>query len=437
MEWYFVILMFFLMLMALIFFGFPIAFAFLTINTLVAIIFIGFSSGINTLVNSSFEALAKFTLTPVPLFILMGEILFHSGLVMKLLDAFSKFLGKIPARLSLLSIGTGTLLSAMSGSAVADAAMLGSTLAPEMQKRGYHLRMIVGPIVAAGTLALIIPPSTVAILLASTARINVGHVLIAGILPGILIAIVLAVYYMVMGYVKPELAPIYEVEKPKWSERFKALFMYVLPIASLIFFVLGLIFSGVVTPTESASTGVLGALILAIVYRKLSLKVLKNALVGTVKVSGMIMLIIAASAGFSQILSYTGATRGLVEFVVGTDVAPIITVIIMLLIVLMMGTFIEPISIMMITIPLYYPVITALEYDPIWFAIMMLICLGLGNITPPFGLLLFVMKGALPSNVPVKRIYTAVIPVVLLEMAVVALILFIPEITTWLPYLSD
>lgn len=436
MEWYYVILLFFVLLMIGIFMGLPISFSFFAVNIIVVIIFIGLDSGLKTLINSAFESVSKFSLTPIPLFVLMGEVLFFSGLVNKLLDGISKLVGKMPARLSILSIGTGTILSAMSGSAVADAAMLGSTLAPEMQKRGYHLRMIVGPITAAGILAVIVPPSTLAILLASTARISVGDVLMAGIIPGLLISVALLIYYITLGYLRPNLAPNYEVEKFSAKEKLKSLLTDVIPVASLIFFVLGLILLGVVTPTESAATGALGAILIAMGYRKFNMKMIYNALAGTVKVSGMILLIIAASAGFSQVLSYTGATRQLVSFVISWDVAPMLTILIMLLIILILGMFIEPISIMMITVPLFYPIIDAMQFDPIWFSILMLICLALGNITPPFGLLLFVMKGVLSKDVKIVNIYQSVVAVVILNFVVVALLIIFPDLVTWLPYIN-
>ncbi|WHZ00871.1 TRAP transporter large permease subunit [Neobacillus sp. YX16] len=436
MEWYYVILLFFFLLLLFIFSGFPVAFAFFSVNIIVTTIFVGFNSGINTLVGSTFDALSKFSLTPVPLFVLMGELLFHSGIVMTLLDAFSKLIGKVPGRLSILAIGTGTILSTMSGSAVSDSAMLGSTLAPEMRRRGYHLAMIVGPIVAAGTLGPIIPPSTLGVLLGSTARVPVGDLLIAGVVPGIVIAVILVIYYITISCINPALAPNYDYGKSDWKEKSNALFVYIIPMSSLIFMVLGLIMFGLVTPTESAATGVLGSIILMFVYRRFSFKVLIKSLLGTVRVTSMILLIIAGSAGFSQLLSYTGATRELVDIAMTVDTAPIVIIILMLIIVLILGMFIEPISIMMITIPLYIPVVTALEFDLIWFCTLMLICLGLGNVTPPFGLLLFVMKGVLPGDVKTTDIYKAVISIVVIEVIAVICIMIFPEIATWLPSLS-
>lgn len=433
MDWYIIITLFFLLLMITIFLGFPVFFAFLTVNMTVGIIFIGLNSGVPTLVHSSFDQLSALSLTPVPLFIFMGTILFHSGLVMRLVDSISVLLGKLPARLSLLSVGAGTLLSAMSGSAVADAAMLSSTLAPEMQKRGYHLKMIVGPILIGGTLAVIIPPSTLAILLASTARISVGDILIAGIIPGILIALITVVYYVAMGYIYPDLAPMGDYHKTSTKEKLQAIFLNIIPISSLIILVLGLIFSGNVTPTESAAVGVVGALLLSVIYKSFTFEVIKTACIETIKVGSMILAIIATSAGFSQILSYTGATRGLIDFIISWNVAPIFAIIVMLIIIVILGTFIEPISIMMLTVPLYFPIINELNVDPIWFGILMLICLALGNITPPFGLLLFVVKGALPSRTSIKDIYVSVISIVVIILVSIVIIMIIPSLVTWLP----
>ncbi|WP_134702968.1 TRAP transporter large permease subunit [Ammoniphilus sp. YIM 78166] len=435
-EWWIVLILFFVSLITLIFCGMPVAFSFLSVNLMIASIVIGFDSGIKTLVFSAYQSISSFSLTPIPLFVLMGELLFHSGLVMKVLDVLSKLMGRIPSRLSILTIVTGTMFSALSGSATANSAMLGSALAPEMRQRGYHLNMIVGPILGAGALAAIIPPSGNAILMGSIGRISIGDLLIACVIPGLIISILLIAYFLIIGKMNPSLAPAYEMEESDRNDRLRSFFMYVFPLLLLIVGVLGMIFSGFTTPTEAAAIGALGSLMLPICYGRLNRTVLKKSAIGTVKVSGMILLILAASAGFSQLLAFTGATRGLVEFTMSMETPPILTIIVMLLIVLILGTFIDPISIMMITIPLYLPIVTALEFDLVWFGVLMLICLDLGNITPPFGLLLFVIKGVLPEKVSMKEIYKGVIAVLVLNLVAVILILVFPEIVLWLPSIS-
>lgn len=436
MEWVIVIVFFLSVLIGLVIFGVPVAFAFFFTNVVTSIYYIGLDAGMANLIHSSYRSLATFTLTPIPFFVFMGQILFHSGLVMRVLDAFSTVLGKIQARLSVLALGTGTLLSAMSGSAVADTATLGSTLAPEMRRRGYHLKMIVGPIVAAGSFALIIPPSTTAILLGSYARISVGDLLVGGIIPGLLLSVVTIFYYIGLGYMKPELAPIYDTHQYSTMDKIKAIMFNAVPVSMLIVVVLGFIFSGIVTTTESAAVGAMGAIVLAVLYRRISIDVLLKSFLGTLKVTSMILLIIAAAAGFSQLLAFTGASRGLVNSILSLEIAPIVTIILMIIIVLILGTFIDPISIMMITIPLYMPIVIALEFDVVWFGILMLISMGLGNITPPFGLLLFVIKGVLPDHVKISEIYRSIISVVIIQVIVIVVLIIFPIIVTFLPYLG-
>lgn len=436
MEWYILLLIFFALLLVFVLSGIPIAFSFMFVNIILAVGLIGWHSGVTNLVNSSFRAMSSFSLTPIPLFILMGEVLFRSGLVVKILDVVSKLLGKLPSRLSVLSNVTGTMFAALSGSAVANAAMLGSALTPEMLKRGYHIRMIIGPILAAGSLAIIIPPSTVTILLGSVGQISVGDLLIAGIVPGLLIAGVFTVYYIILGIVKPELAPRYEVDDTSLIEKVKLTLIYVVPACGLILVVLGLIFFGIATPTESAALGALGSLILPIFYKRLTIEVIKSSIIGTLKVSCMVLLIMAASSGFSQLLAFSGTTRALVSFVTELDIPSMVTIILMLVVILLLGTFIEPMSIIMITIPLFVPVVDAMGYDLVWFGIVALICLSVGNVTPPFGMLLFTIKGVIPSTVTIKQVYKSVINVIVIQLVCVVILIIFPEIVTWLPSLG-
>ncbi|PYZ93343.1 C4-dicarboxylate ABC transporter permease [Salipaludibacillus keqinensis] len=435
MEWYTIILLFFVLLIFFVLIGVPIAFAFITVNIILSTIFIGFSSGAMNLVNSAFSSMTSFSITPIPLFILMGEVLFHSGLVLKMLDVISKLLGKLPSRLSILANITGTMFAALSGSAVANAAMLGSALTPEMLRRGYHIKMIIGPILAAGSLAIIIPPSTVTILLGSVGQISVGDLLIAGILPGLMITVMFLIYYIFLGVKNPSLAPRYEIDNSTWKERIRLLIQYVLPAVLLIGTVLGLIFFGIATPTESAAIGALGSIILPMFYGRFNKKMIQNSVLGTLKISSMILLILAASAGFSQLLAFSGATRGLISVVLALDIPSIVTIIFMLLVILLLGTFIEPMSIVMITIPLFVPVVAVLGYDLVWFGIIALICLSIGNVTPPFGMLLFTIKGVIPSSVTLKEVYKSVINVVVIQMIAVIILILFPEIVTWLPSL--
>ncbi len=371
--------------------GFPIAFSFFAINMLGAYVIMGGVNGVNLSVQQISSSLVTFSIAPVPLFLLMGELLLHSGLARNTLNVIDKWIGKLPGRLSLSVITGGTLFSTLSGSTIANTAMLGEIMVPEMKARGYKNPMILGPIVGVGGLAMLIPPSSLAIVYASLAQISVGKVLIAGALPGLLLAVLYSVYVVGRCFISPEIAPIYDIGFISWSEKISDFLKYVLPLCLIFTLVLGAIFLGVATPTEAAAIGVVGTLVLTIVYGKFNLVLLKKALTGTLHVTVMVFMIIAASKTYSAILAYSGATSQIVGLVTDVSMNRYLVLFCMMAILMLLGTFMEQVSMMMITIPIYMPVVTALGFDPVWFAILMLLNLEMAMSTPPFGILLFVM----------------------------------------------
>ncbi|PLS18596.1 C4-dicarboxylate ABC transporter permease [Bacillus sp. M6-12] len=433
MVWWGFLLVFLGLLLFFMFIGMPVVFSFLVVNILAVAYIVSFEAGLNNMILSMYDSLAKFTLTPIPFFVLMGEILFHSGLVLKTLDILSKWFGRIPGRLSILSIAGGTLFATMSGSNIANTSMLGSVLVPDMRKRGYHVSMTVGPILASGSLAMIIPPSAMAVLLGAMGQIPVDDLLIAGIIPGIVMAISFIIYIIYKCWRNPELAPVYDIEEVSFKEKVQSFFKYVFPMSVIIFMVLGFIFFGIATPTESAAIGALGAIIVTAAYRALNKEVIWKSLQGTLKITGMIFIIIASSAVFSQLLAYTGAGRELITLLTGLDIEPIWIVIIMMLIVIIMGCFLDQVSIMMVTLPLFMPMIAVFQLDPVWFGLLMLIALDLGHLTPPLGLLLYVMKGVSPKDITMSDIIKSAVPFIALEVVVLTLIMMLPKIATWLP----
>lgn len=433
MEWWAYILAFIGVLIFLLVLGMPVAFSFLTANFILVGMVFGVDAGVNQLVRSMYDAVVKFSLTPIPLFIILGEVLYHSGLIVRTLDAVSKFLGRLPGRLSVLAVASGTLFAALSGSTIANTSMLGSLLVPEMRKRGYATVMSTGPILASGTLAMLIPPSAVAVLLGSIGNISIGDLLIAGIVPGLLLAVMFTIYIIAACAINPSLAPAYDVQRVTWGERFRSLAVDILPLGAIVFLVVGLIFLGIATPTESAALGALGAFILVIIYRRMNMGVILNTMRGTLRTSGMILLIFAFAAGFSQLLAFTGATRRLISIATSWELSLTVIIILMLMLVLVLGCFFEQVSIMLITLPLYMPIIEAFEVNPVWFGIMMLIAIDLGNLTPPFGFTLFVMNGVTPDDVTMGDIYRSAIPFITIALFMIVLILFIPSIALWLP----
>ena len=433
MEWWVFLIIFFSGFLFLLTIGLHVAFAFMLVNLISVIFLMGSKGGPHQMIMNMFDSLSIFTIAPVPLFILLGEILFHSGMALRAMDVLSKILGKVPGRLSVLANLGGTIFAALSGSPMANTAMLGSILVPEMEKRGYSRLMTIGPIMATGGIAMIIPPSILAVIYATIGEISIGKLLIAGVIPGLIMAFNYTTYIITACILKPELAPGYEIERTSRKEKLALFMRDVAPLSILMFLVLGLIFLGVATPTESAAVGVVGALVQSMFYRGFTWKMIKKSVTATTRISGMIFLILAGSAIFSQIMAYTGATRGVTELIVSLELSPILKILSMLFIVFLLGIFIDQVSIMMITIPLFIPVVSALGIDPYWFAILMLIDLEIALTTPPFGVLLFIMRGVAPQGTTMGDIYRAVFPFVTCDCFAVLLVMVFPALATWLP----
>ncbi len=430
-EWVYDLSFFFGLLMLMMLSGMPVAIGFLTLNIVGLYFFVGGIGSLALLATSTFSSVGQFALIPIPLFILMGELLMRTGLASKTVEAVDHWIGRIPGRLSLSSVGGGTLFGALSGASMASVAMLGSTLVPEMAKRGYKPAMSVSSILAGGGLAVLIPPSALGVLLGALAKVSIAQLLIAGILPGILLAVMYFVYFATRAVLQPELAPPYEAAATSLGEKLFAL-LTVTPLLSLIVVVTGFIFLGIATPSESAAMGVVATLVLAACYGRLTFKALRESLMAAMTTTSMMLLVIVGSTGFSQLLAATGATSALVSTVGELGLDPILTVIVMQVIVLVLGCFIDTISIMLVSIPVFMPVINAIGLDPIWFCILILVQLELAGITPPFGVLLFVMKGV-QQHLKMSDIYAAALPIVLIQITLVALLMIFPDIVTTLP----
>lgn len=411
---------------------FPVAFSFLLMNIFGILLFMG-SAGLKNITLGIFSSLTTFTITPVPLFIFMGELMYHSRIVDVTLDILDRWLGKIPGRLSILASISGTIFAATSGSTMANTAMLGTVLLPEMRKRGYSASMSVGPIIGVGGLAMLIPPSALAVVLASIGGISVGKLLMAGVIPGVLLGILFSIYIIIMATFNPSCAPRYEVTPTSYKEKIFLTIKYLLPLGLIIFAVIGVIVLGLATPTEAAASGSIATFIVTLIYRRFNWEVLKKSLKGSIEIWVMVFMIIAGSSTFSSILAYTGASKGLMGLIEGLKIHPILILIGMQLIIGFMGCFMDAISIMMICLPVFMPISNALGFDPVWFGVLFLINIEMGQLTPPFGMLLFVMKGVAPPDVTMEQIIKASIPYVLFDILIMAIIIIWPPIALWLP----
>jgi len=433
MHWSMSLLVIFGALLGLMAIGVPIAFSFTTVNIIAVYYLWNGTAGLNQLMLSVYESVTSFALLPVPLFVLMGEVMFRSGIAGKLMDVLDSWIGRVPGRLSLMAVAGGTVFATLTGSAMAGAAMLSSLLVPEMQRRGYSREMSLGPILGAGGLAIMIPPSALAVLLAAIANFSVGDFLLAIIVPGLMMAVSFALYIIIRCWLTPSLAPSYDREPVPMGPRIKNTLLYGFPLFLIIFLVVGLMFLGIATATESAAAGALGCFVLAWAYGGLSWSMVKESFHATLKVSVMMLMIITGSTAFSQVLAFSGASTGLVEMASQLPWSPIMIVIAMQAVMLVMGCFMEPLSIMMLTVPIFFPIIQALGFSPIWFGAIMLLNMEMATISPPFGLVLFVVKGMAPPGTTLTHVYKAAIPCFLCDLVVMGILLFYPAFITWLP----
>ncbi|MDP6179263.1 MAG: TRAP transporter large permease subunit, partial [Desulfatiglandales bacterium] len=306
MEWWLVLLIILSCFILLMLTGLPIAFSFMTIN-LVGVFFLwGGLPGLQQLILSIFESVTFFVLLPVPLFILMGEVLFQSGMGTRMLDALDRLLGNLPGRLSLVAVAGGVLIAVLCGNTWASTAMLGTMLVPEMRKRGYKKPMALGPIMGGGALAIIIPPSGMAVVLATLAGVSVGGLLIAGLVPGLVMAAFFVIYIIGRCKLQPDMAPLYAVHSRSIAERIVPVLKHVLPLGIIVFAVIGLMLLGLATPSESAAFGVLATFLLALAYKSLNWEAIRKTFVKTMSTTTMIFMIFCGSTAFSQILSFTG-----------------------------------------------------------------------------------------------------------------------------------
>src|SRR5512135_2668069 len=325
----------------LLFIGMPVAISFMAINLIGAILFLGGDAGLQQVARNSVAAAINFSLTPIPLFILMGEVLFHTGLALKVIDGVERLIRQVPGRLAVVAVVAGTIFSAISGSTIATTAMLGSLMLPVMLSRGYNPVLATGPIMAIGAVDMLIPPSALTVLLGSLSGISISKLLIGGVLPGLILSVAFVVYIVVRVKMNPRLAPASAFTEYRGWEKLRPFLQYVLPLVSIFAVVVASMSAGWATPTESAAIGALATMVLALAYRALTFASLLKALRGTTAISGMILFIIVGATTFSQILSFSGASNGLVEIIAGLGLAPGAVIMAMMLVLIFLGVFVD------------------------------------------------------------------------------------------------
>ena len=359
----------------------------------------------------------------------MAEVVSFSGLGEDIYTAAHDWLSWLPGGLAISSIATCTGFAAISGSSPATAATVGLVAIPEMIKRGYNRYLAVGSIAAGGTLGILIPPSITMIIYGIITEVSIGKLFIAGIIPGIILALILSVSVAAAVKMKPNLAP--RLEGVSWSQRFASL-KRVWAFVILAISIVGSIYAGIATPTESAAIGATLAIMIALIYRRLTVKAMHGALLRTVGVTAMIMFLVIGGNVMAFLLSTMTIPQYVTEAVAALNLSKWAIMIIINIILLAMGCLLDPMAIMVISLPIIFPIVTQLGFDPVWFGIVVTINVEMGMITPPVGLNLFILKGAVPG-ITMKDIVGGSLPFLILLLAGLILIMVFPPLATWLP----
>lgn len=374
----------------------------------------------------------SFSLTAVPMFILMAEFLGASTLVAKLFDTARAWFGRVPGGLAVASIGAGAGMGALSGSSVAATASLSGTTVPEMRKSGYSERLALGSVASAGTLATLIPPSVPLLIYGITTETSIIDVFTAGIIPGVILAVLFVGVVVVWQRMRPEIAPI--SPGTPWAERLASL-VHTLPAVLLVVLVLGGMYSGIVTSSEAGAIGAIGALLVGMAFGGLRGKGIIAALRRTAELTAAIFIIVIGAKIFSQFMTLSGVTQSLAEFVSEGGFPPLLVLVVILLVYAVLGCFMDGLGMMLLTLPVFFPLIVELGYDPVWFGVIIAVVIELGLITPPVGLNVYVTVGSGKGDLGaafrgVTRFYVAVVFLVVLLIA-------FPDIATWLPSLRE
>ena len=381
------------------------------------------------LASSMYDSLNSWSLAALPIFILMGEILYKSSISTRLLNGLTPWLNFIPGKLLHVNVAACSLFAAISGSSSATTATVGKITLDELKKRGYSKSLAIGSLAGSGTLGFLIPPSLIMIIYGVLSNVSIGKLFMAGILPGLLLATLYSVYIMIVSRIDKSVVPEENVKYTMndYIHSLKDLF----PVFSLILVVLGSIYGGLATPTEAASLGVLGAVVLAVYFKSFSIEVMRNALLNTIKTSIMISFIIVGAGFLSQVVGFLGIARAISEFIGTLGLSPLMLILIIGVMYIILGMILDGISIVVMTLPIVLPIIVMAGFDPLWFGIFLVFMVELSQITPPVGFSLFVIQSI--SGEKIEYILKATLPFFLLMIVAVVLITFFPEIVQFLP----
>lgn len=419
----------FALLIALMFLRIPVAFVMAMVG------FVGFGwlvswpAALSLLARDFFSVFSSYNLTVIPLFILMGQVAHYSGISGRLFNAAHKFIGHLPGGLAMATIGACAFFAAICGSTTATSATMATVALPQMKKFNYDPALATGVVAAGGTLGILIPPSTIFIIYGIMTEQSVGKLFVAGVLPGILLAALFALVILVWSRLQPGLCAL--APKASWREKFASLAGVIETIA-LFFIVMGGLFVGLFTPTEAAGIGALGTYVIALIGRNLTWRSFVRSLSETVRISCMIMTIVAGATVFGHFLAVTTIPTEVGAWVAGLPVSPVVVMALIIVTYLFLGCLMDSLAMIMLTIPVFYPVVTTLGYDPIWFGVIIVMVGGMGVITPPVGINVYVV-GGIARDVPLHIIFKGSLYLMSAMIILTTLLIIFPQIALWLP----
>lgn len=387
------------------------------------------------LVLQIFDTMKSEALLAIPLFILMACILQRSGVIEDLYRAMEVWFGRLRGGLAIGTVIICVVMAAMTGVVGAAVTAMGILALPEMLKRGYKPELALGTICASGTLGILIPPSVLTIVYAVTAQISIGQMLIAGLVPGLVLASLYIGYILVVGWLRPDWVPLDPDFRPApLREKLHALKALVFP-GMLIVLILGSIFFGVATPTESAAVGVAGAMVPALLKRRLKFSMLRESGVDTLKATSMILWITLGAKAYVAIFTGLGGADTLLALIKGLEVNRWLILGAMLLLLIFLGTVLDELGIILLTVPVFLPIVRLLGFDELWFGVLYAITIQMGYISPPFGYTLFYIKGTLPKHIGMDVVYRGIVPFFVLQFVGLLICAAFPDLVTWLPRL--
>ncbi|MBN2539863.1 MAG: TRAP transporter large permease [Deltaproteobacteria bacterium] len=434
MEWYITLLILVGSLCVLLFMGLPVAFSLGFLSMIAALVFWPGTEGLYGVALAGYGHMGNYTLVCVPLFILMAQVVMHSRMGADTYDVADRFLRNLPGGLGITSAVFGAIFGAVCGASTAGTATVGLLSLPEMEKRGYQPGMAGAIVAFAGALSILIPPSVILILYGTLANESIGALFAGGFLPGILMTILAILYVGLRVKLNPALAPRDDV-RFTWKEKFSSLWR-VWALLLLVLLLLGTIYTGVATPTEASAIACVAVFVIAFAKKTMNLQLLRKVLLATVKTTTMIGWIIIGATSFGYVIIYSGCAASLTDWVVSMDVSPTTVVIILMIGFMIMGMFLDPAAIVMMTTPIILPILLALDINVLWFGILMTINMCAGNISPPMGLNLYIVKGLVPAeSMPMKALFWGAIPFMTIDVLTIALVMIFPAIATWLPSL--